>query len=147
MVKSGPTMHGVPGAHRGQEHVAGEQVLPGGGGDDPDIHLVIPVRAGVAVLDEDLLALQVGQQPVMEMIEFFRGEGLVLPAPMDIVGAGGFLDNEFILGGAAGIGAGAHHHRPQVGDEAFLAGDDLFIQGRSGQVPMDGGDVSDAMML
>ena len=141
-----PDVHGVAGAHRGQEHVAGEQVLPGGGGDDPNIHLVIPVRPGVAVLDKEFFALQVGQQPVMELVEFFRGEGLVLPAPMDIVGAGGFLHNEFILGGPAGIGAGAHHHRPQVGDQPFLMGDDLFIQGRGGQIPMDRGDVSNAVM-
>ena len=64
-------VHGLAGAYRDQEHIAGEQVLPGGGGDDPDIHLVIPVRPGVAVLDEEFFALQVGQQPVMKLVEFF----------------------------------------------------------------------------
>ena len=66
---------------------------------------------------------------------------------MNLGGAGGLFDNEFILGRAAGIGAGAHYHRPQVGDEPFLLVDNFFVQRRGGQVPMDRGDVSDAMML
>jgi len=109
------------------EHIAGEEVLPGRGGNQADIHLVIPVCPGVAVLDEDLLALEIGQQPVMDEIEFFRGEGLVLPAPMDVVGTGRLLDDEFVLGGTAGVGPGAHHHRPQVGDEALASRDDSFV--------------------
>ncbi len=131
---------------RGQEHVAGKQVLPGGGGDEADVHLVVQIGAGAAVLDIDLLALEVGQQPVMDEIEFFRGEGLVFPAPMDMGGAAGLLDDELIPGRAAGIGPGAHHHRPQVSDEALLPGNDLLIQGRSGQVPVSRGHVSDAVM-
>ena len=125
-------MHGFARAHRGREHIAGKEALPGRGGNQADIHLVIPVRPGVAVLDEDLLALKIGQQPVMDEIEFFRGKRLVLFPPMNLGGAGGLFDNEFILGRAAGIGAGAHYHRPQVGDESFLLGDDFFVQSRGG---------------
>jgi len=131
---------------RGQEHVAGKQVLPGGGGDQADVHLVVQVGAGAAVLDIDLLALEVGQQPVMDEIEFFRGHCLVFPAPIDLGGAAGLLHDELIPGRAAGIGSGAHHHRPLVGDEALLPGNDLLIQGRSGQVPVSRGNVSDVVL-
>src|SRR5208337_355249 len=82
----------------------------------------------------------------MDEIEFFRSECLVFPAPMDLMGAAGLLDDELILGRAPGIGPGAYHHRPQVGDEALLPGNDLLIQGRSGQVPVNRGNVSDALM-
>ena len=91
---------------------------------------------GVTVLDEQLPPLQEGQQPGVQDVELFGGHGAVLFPPGDMVGAGGFIDNELILGGAPGVGPGAHHHRSQVGDEAFLAGDDLLVEGGCGEVPM-----------
>ena len=121
--------------------------MPGRGGNQADIHLVIPVRPGVAVLDEDLLALKIGQQPVMDEIEFFRRKGLVLLPPMNLGGAGGLFDNEFILGRAAGIGAGAHHHRPQVGDESFLWETIFSYRAEVGKFQWTAVDVSDAVML
>ena len=63
------------------EQVAGEEVLPGLGGDDADGQAVGRVGPGVAVLHKEFLALEKGQQPVVEQVEFFRLPGAGSPAP------------------------------------------------------------------
>ena len=54
------------------EHVAGEQAVPGLLGDDPHRQPVARVGAGVAVLHEQLAALDVVQQPLVQRVELPR---------------------------------------------------------------------------
>ena len=57
-VNSGTCRLSVLGAADLHEHVAREQAVPGLLGDDADGHAVVRIGAGVAVLHEDVAALQ-----------------------------------------------------------------------------------------
>jgi len=119
------------------EQVAGEEVLPGLGGDDADGQAVGRVSPGVTVLHKDFFALEEGQQPVVEQVEFFYLQGLVLRPPGDVMGAGRLLDDKLVPGRPAGINPGPHHDGAQMGDESLAPGDDLLIEGGGGQIPMN----------
>ena len=64
-------LHRVDG-RRLEEHVAREEAVPGLLGDDPDRQAVLRIGAGVAVLDEDVPALQVALQAGVEHAEVLR---------------------------------------------------------------------------
>ena len=65
------------------EHVPREQAVPGLLGDDADRQPVARVGAGVAVLHEELAALDVVEQPLVQRVEVPRLDRPVDLAPPD----------------------------------------------------------------
>ena len=92
------------------------------------------IRADEAVAREDVLLGKVGHDALPEAVVALLGDGLVEAAPPDLVVAAGLVDDELVLGRAAGVLAGPHHERAVGGEQAFLALDGLLVQGRDGQV-------------
>ena len=131
----------VPGA---DEHVPGEEALPGLGGDDPDGESVLGVGAGVAVLDEQVAALEVGGHPPAQAGVPLGGEGVVVATPPDVGVGVRFADHVLVVRGAAGELAGAHHDGAAVGQRGFAAEDRLLGERRGGQVPEHPPGVADA---
>jgi len=129
------------------EHVAREQVVPGVLGNDAHRHTVVQVCANVAVKDEDVAVLGVGQHLPVEVVEVFLCEGAVDFAPPDVRFARRLLDNELVVGGAAGVAAGLHDQRAKVGDCSLVPADSLLIEHGGSEVPVNGFGVLNAMIL
>ena len=129
------------GVELAQEHVAGEHAVPGGLGDDPQLQAVLGVGAGVAVLDEDVAALEVGLQPDLQQLEVLGVERLVVLAPPDLVLARRLADDELVVGRAPRVLAGPDDERAQMADGPLAATDRLLVQRRRRQVVEDGSDV------
>jgi hypothetical protein len=116
------------------EKIAGKEILLDLGGDDADGNPVLGVSPGITVLDKQFPPLNKGQQPGVKIIELFRGHGTVLFPQGDMVGPRGLIYGEFVLGGTPGVGPGATTTGPKWAMRpSFLAGNDLLIQGRSGE--------------
>ena len=113
----------------GDEHVAGEEALPGGVGDDADGHAVVGVSADVAVLNEQLLALQEGLQALEQRVELVGGEGAVVIARPDLLLGGGLADDVLVGGGPGGVLAGVDDEGPSVDEMTLAAEDGLLDQG------------------
>ena len=109
------------------EHVAGKQTVPGVLGDNPYRHAVVRIRPGKTILHKEVLALQVSQETVMQGHKLFRGHRFVDVSPPDLVLAGGFPDDELVIGSPAGVFPGAHHDGSQVGQATFPAADDFLV--------------------
>jgi hypothetical protein len=119
------------------EHVAGKEVVPGGLGDDAHADAVRGIGTGPAVADEQLAALGVAQHAVVERAVAFGCDRLVGLAPVDAALARRILDEELVVGRAAGMNAGAHDECSAVGDAAFAATHRLFIERGNREVPMN----------
>ena len=129
------------------EHVAGEEGVPGGLGDHPDGHAISGVGPGKAVLDKEVFALEIGQQPVLQRGKPLRFHGLVHRAPPDFVFTGGLPHDKLVVGGAPGMLAGAHHQRAQVGHAALPAPDDLLVQERCREIPVNKPRILDTVLF
>ena len=132
---------------RAQEHVAGEQAVPGGLGNHAHLAAVVGVRADVAVLDEDVAALQVGEQAAVHEVEVVLLEVVVDLAPPDLVLAGGLADDEAVLRGASGVVAGSDHQRTEMSDGPLEAANRLLVESRRREVPERRPDVIDPVLL
>ena len=119
------------------EHVAGKEGVPGPLGNDADGDAVALVGAGIAILDENIFALEIGEEAVLKRFKLGHFHGPVDFAPPDFVFAGGFADEELVFGEAPGVLAGADDQRPQMAEHAFVTADGFFIQGRSRQIPVN----------
>jgi hypothetical protein len=129
------------------EQVAREERLPGVLGDHAERELVALVRAGVAILDEDVLVLEIGREPPVEEVELLRIEGPVLRSPPDPIGARGILDDEPVLRAPPGVRSRPDHDRAQVRDPPLAALDDLLVEVRGARVPVDPGDVVETDLI
>ena len=109
------------------EHVAGEQALPGQLRDHSDMELIVGIGAAQAILHVQFLPLHVGQHARVQRVELVDGKRFVDFAPPDVVLAGGFLHDEFVVGGAAGMFAGFHANGSQVGNNPLLVPYNLFV--------------------
>ena len=70
---------------RADEHVAREQGLPGAGGDQAHAHAVGRIGAGIQILREQFLALQIGLHAALQDGELLRRQLLVDLAPPDVM--------------------------------------------------------------
>src|SRR5690606_28803244 len=102
---------------------------------------------GVAVLDEQLLALAVGEHPLVNGVEVRRLDRAVHLAPPDLVFARRLADDELVVRRAAGVLAGAADQRAVDRDRRLAAADRLFVQRRHAQVRIHPGDIRDAVHL
>ncbi len=129
------------------EHVAREQAVPGVLGDDPHRQPVARVGAGVAVLHEESATLHVVEQALPQRVEMMRLERPIDLAPPDLVGARRLADDELVVRGSAGVLTGPADERSVDGDRPFPALDRFLVQRRNIQVPVDPGNVGDAVAL
>ncbi len=120
-----------------QEHVAGEQVVPGGLGQHAHADAVRRIGAGPAVAHEQLAALGIGQHAIVQGAEALRRDRLVGLAPVDAAPGLGILDEELVVGRAAGMDAGAHDEGAAVAHLAFAAADRFLVERRNRQVPVN----------
>ena len=70
---------------RADEHVAREQRLPGAGGHQAHAHAMRRIGAGIQVLHEQVLALQIGLHAALQDGEFLRRQLLVDLAPPHVM--------------------------------------------------------------
>ena len=85
------------------EHVAGEEVVPGVLGDDADVDAVAGIGAGVAVEDEDVLVLQVLLARSRQGVELLPLERPVDVAPPDVGVDRRIFDQELVVRRAPGV--------------------------------------------
>src|SRR5690606_34495902 len=110
------------------EHIAGEQVLPGSFGVGDDRQVMIIVRADVDVGDELVPGAEVILDPRPEGVEFGGIERLVYRTPVDALFGGGIADDKAIFGGAAGTCAGGDNQSAGVCQFAFATSQSLLDQ-------------------
>ena len=122
---------------RADEHVAREQRMPRGCGDQPHPHTMGRVRTGIQILDEQFLALQIRLHTGLQHQEFLGCHLLVDLAPPDIGGGCGFIDHELVLHRSPGMHAGIHHHRTVGGKLTLVAAQRFRDQARGGQIGVD----------
>ena len=120
------------------EHVAGEQAVPGGFGGHLDRKVVLGILAHVQVRHESLALRQIGFDTRPERVEAICAEGAVDRAPGDIVGGARLLDDEAVGGRSAGVAAGGGQQGAAVGERAFAALEGQFDQFRAVQVGVGG---------
>jgi hypothetical protein len=100
---------------RAQEHVTREQAVPRAFGNDAHRHPVLRICADEQVLHVDVAALVVGQDLTVQVVELFRRRGAIDRPPPDVVAARRLLDQELVLGRAAGVLAGLDDQRAAGG--------------------------------
>jgi hypothetical protein len=116
------------------EHVAREEVVPGAGVDDANGDPVLGVSSDVAVLDEDVPALEVGGETGPEPRVVFGLERL-RRIPPDVLFARRLANDVLVVGGAPGVLAGVHHEGPLVGHEPLSTLDGLLVESAGREVP------------
>jgi len=121
----------------GDEHVAGEQGVPGLFGDDAHRQTILGIGSRVAVLDEDILVLQVALDPAQQGGKIIIHKGPVVLSPPDPLRGGILANHELVFGGAGAVFAGSHHHRSPAGQLTLAPQDDLLVKAGGGQVPVD----------
>ncbi len=129
------------------EHVSGEETMPGVIGDDSHGHAVFRIGTRVSIEHEDVTVLNVGKHPTVDPVEAIFVHWPVDLAPPDIFFAGGFLHNEFIHGRAASVVAGADDDGTEVRECAFMSADDALVKHGRGQVPVNCPGIADAVVI
>ena len=129
------------------EHVAGEEVVPGVLGDDADVDAVAGIGAGVAVEDEHVLAQQVLPGAGQQRLELLPLERPVDLPPPDVGVDRRVLDQELVVGRPARV-------RPRLADQGTLGGQHRLAalhrhlhQPRRRQVPVGRADPLDAVFV
>ena len=120
-----------------EEHVPGEQVVPGEFVDDSDREPVRGVGARPGVQDVQLLVLEVVQHVAVKRIELVRVDRTVDAAPVHVLLARRFAHDELVVRGPAGVLARPADEGTLGGQRAFTAVDRLLVQRRWAQIPMD----------
>jgi hypothetical protein len=87
------------------------------------------------------------QHVPVQRVETVGRDGAIDRAPPDVALAGGFLDDELVVGRAAGVGAGVGHQRAALGQRAFVAAQRFLDQLFGGVVPVFRVDVADAVLV
>jgi hypothetical protein len=118
------------------EHVAREQGVPGGLGDDPHPALVLRIGADVQVLHEQLALCRVRPGLGPQAARVPRFDRPVDLAPVDAVVHAGLVDDEAVVRGAPGVGPGRGEQRAIRDSHAFAPGKRQLHQGGRRQVPM-----------
>ena len=121
--------------------------MPGAFSDDSDRNLIFGVGPGIAILDKDILALEISQHSEIEYFKFFRLHRHIDRTPPNLLLAGLFPHDPFIIGRPTGMVPGSHDDGPQMGHDPFPAADDLFIEDRGWRIPINHPYIFDPMMF
>ena len=112
------------------QQLVDEHVLAGQLGDHAERLLVLGICAGEAVEHEYVLVLQVSDYLVIDSVGLLLGDGLVDASPGDLVVHAFAVDDEFIVGGAAGVLAGLDHESTGSAEGAFPSSECVFREFR-----------------
>ena len=129
------------------QQVVDEQSLGGQLADHAEALHILGVGACEAVEDEDFLVLQISDDLGIDGVEALLGDGLVDGTPGDLVVHAGGIDDELILGGAAGVLAGLDDQSAGVGEGALAAAKRMLGQGCGCQIAIDSAGVDDAQFF
>ena len=129
------------------EHVAREQRMPRARRRHPHLQPVGRVGAAMQILHEHLAPLVIGQDAAVQAVERRFRQLLVGRVPVDVGFARGFLDDVFVLGGAAGEGAGDRDEGAARAQPPFAPADGVLVEDRHRQVPMLGGQAAEALFV
>ena len=132
---------------RAAQQLVDEEVLARQLVDDAERLRILGIGAGEAVEDKDVLALQIGDDLGADGVELGLLDGAVHLAPGDIVMDSGGVDNELVVGAAAGILTGFHDQRAGIGERALSARKRMLHELRRRQVAVDGTGVDDPQLL
>ena len=124
------------GRHRPDEHVADKQGVPRVRGNEPDGHPVGRIGAPEEVLHVQLAGVEIGAHVLVQPLERLGIEPRV-PGPPDPVGGPGLLDDELVLGRAAGVGRGDGDECAVVGELSFAAAERVFDESGRRQIGMN----------
>jgi len=105
---------------------------------------VLGVRARKAVEHKQLSVLQISAHAVVDVVELLDADGHVHLAPSDLIMDGRLVDDETVVGRAAGILAGGDDQRAGVAQLAFPARKRELGQPADGQVAIDSLGFNDA---
>ncbi len=119
------------------KHGAGEQRGPSPLADHANRNAILFVRPRVAVLNENILSLQIRAEPVLEGVKFRGIERAIDLAPGNVVFAGRFAHEKAILRQAPGVLARAHNQWAEMTQRSFIAANGLFVERGRGQIPID----------
>ena len=132
---------------RGEEHVAREDGVPRLLGNDSDRDAILRVGADEAILDEDLPAAKVLEQPLADGEEALPIIGHVDLAPPHVRLARRLSDDEFVVGRAPSVLPGPDD-QGAVGSQVTLAPAEGFLhQRRRVEVRVRRLEASDAVIL
>ena len=124
-----------------------EQILAGQLVDDAESLGVLGISAGKAIEHKDLLALQVGNHLGADGVIAGLVDGTVDLAPGNLVMHGGGINNEFVVGAAAGVLTGLDHQRAGQGQRALAAAQGVLRQLRGVEIPVNCGSVDDTQFF
>ncbi len=132
---------------RADQQLVDEKVLAGQLVDDAEALARLRVRAGKAVEHEDLPALKIGENAVLDGLEFLVRKGDVDLAPIDLAVNVRRVDGELVVRGPASIFPGGDHQRPRGGKTAFAAAQGLFHKKGGGKIAIHGFGVDDTQLF
>src|SRR5262249_21308910 len=119
------------------QQVADEQRMPGVFAEDAGLEAMPWVGTRIEILAEQLLALGVRQEILMQAIEMLRLDRAVVVPPHIALGER-ILDDELVLWRAPGMRAGFRGERSAIGKRGLARGDRMLVEEWRGQVPMQG---------
>lgn len=114
------------------EHRPRKQRGRGAFTDDADGQAMLFIRPGVTVFNENILALKISAEPVLEGLELLSRQGLIDPAPRDLVFTGRLANEEFVRRQTPDMLSGPQNDRAEVAQRTFIAANDFLIQCRRG---------------
>ncbi len=97
------------------EHIPGEQAMPGIFCDHPHRQAVFRIGSAKAVLNKQVATLEKALQPAEQFIKFFTAVGPVILPPPDLVFGCGLTHDEFVIGRPGGMFSGVDDYRSKVG--------------------------------
>ena len=126
-----------------QQQLVDEQVLRGQLVDDAEGLGILGVGTGIAVEDEDLPVLQIGDHLFIQGVEDLLGGGHVHLAPGDVVVDALRVNNKLVVGGAAGVLSGGHAQRAGGAQLTLAAAQGLLHQLGGGEVAVNSAGIDD----
>ena len=129
------------------QQLVDEEVLAGQLVDDAEGFGILGIGAGKAVENKDLLALQIGDDLGADGVKLRLLDGAVHLAPGDVVMDSGSIDNELVVGAAAGVFTGLDHQRAGVGQSALAAAERMLGQLRGSEIAIDSLGIDDAQLF
>jgi hypothetical protein len=129
------------------KEILGEKAVPGVLRDDPHGQPIVRIGPDEAVLDVNLLHLEIGGEAMVEALKPFSRYRPIHLTPPDVLPAAALFHHELVVGRTPGMVARAHHERPHVGQRALMAQERLLVELGRRQVPVGGVQVVQAVVF
>jgi hypothetical protein len=138
-IEDGQVGNKIPelGGLRTNQQIADEERVPGVFGENPGLEPMARISAAIKILRKQLLALGMGEEVAIELLELLRRDRPVVVPPDDSLRFC-VLDDELVFGRAAGMHAGIRRERPAIGELGLSGRDRPFVEAGSRDTPMHG---------